>query len=419
MKKVLMLSGPSHGNALDGIAAGFAPMYEAQGYEFVLVNAYDAQGQEKLRTTLVKGNIAFALSLTGTHSDVTLTKADGQVANLWHTMNIPFLSLLGDGPFYFFDRHVALSPSHALGYGFADHLLVRKRYPKADGVSFVIPPAPLNTEPLDQIDFSAKVKGKLLFLKNGNSPHGLVAQWQRTMSPEIAQALLEMAEILTASDAIEDCHGTRIDDTVTSYYAERGIDIEPLTKLRLLLCAQLDDYVRRIKSNLLATVLSDYPVVINGFNWEHIDFSNKACTFIPGADWEKSRQMVRTGLGMIDMSPNTTHGLHDRITRSLGAYTTCLTNEQQMVTDGFGDLASRMTFKFNKESIRHRVEAALADPASTVELGVATSQHFRQRFTMENLARCTILVADSLRLAASTRLQDQQEYVVWPPSTLN
>jgi hypothetical protein len=188
--------------------------------------------------------------------------------------------------------------------------------------------------------------------------------------------------------------------------------------LRLLLTAHLDDYARRVKSNMLAEVLSDYPVVINGFNWEHIDFSNKRCTFIHGADWERSRQMVRTGLGVIDMSPNTSYGLHDRVARSLGAYTTCLTNEQHFVSDAFGDFAGRMTFKFNKESIRQRVEATLANPAATLELGVATSQQFRQRFPMENLAQCTILAAESMRLAAGGRPPETQEYIAWPPQAL-
>lgn len=412
-----MITGPSNGNALDGIAAGFAPMYEAQGYEFHIVNAFDPQGQEKLKALLIKGDVAFTLAMAGLSHDATMTK-DGKSVNLWESLNIPFISLLGDGPFYMFDRHVALTNVHALGYAFGDHLLLRKRYPNQRGTSFVLPPASLNLEPLDEIDFSAKLKGQLLFLKNGNSPHGLVAQWRRTLSAEITEALLEMAEILTSADAIDQCYGTRIDDVVTAYYAERGIDIEHLSSVRILLTAHLDDYVRRVKSNMMAEVLSDYPVVINGLNWEHIDFSNKRCTFIPGADWERSRRMVRTALGMIDMSPNTSYGLHDRVARSFGAYTACLTNEQHFVSDSFASFADRMTFKFNKESIRQRVEATLADPAATLELGVASSQQFRQRFSMENLARCTMLVADSVRLAAGKRPAETQEYIVWPPSLL-
>ncbi len=415
MKKVLMLTGPSHGNALDGIAAGFAPIYEAEGYEFHLLSVSLPGGADRLKQLLIEGNVAFAIAMAGIHGDPTLTRPDGVQDNLWKALRIPFISLLGDAPFYFFDRHVNLTTSHALGYSFADHLMLRKRLPAECGVSFVIPPAPLNMDPFEQVDFGAKLNGKLLFLKNGNDPKALVAQWKRTLSPSMSEALLEIAEALTAGEAIDHCYGTSIDDAVLAYFGQAGIDIESMPRLRLLLCAHLDDYVRRIKSNMMAEVLSDYPVVINGFNWEHLDFSNKRCTFIPGADWNRSRKMIRSALGMIDMSPNTAYGLHDRIVRSLGAHTICLTNEQHFFTEAFPDIHERMTFRFNKASIAERVEHTLANPRETINLGALAAEQFRQRFTPANLARCTILVADAIRLSIDARPVDTQEFIVWPP----
>ena len=359
-----------------------------------------------------------AMTIGGMNADSTIKTPDGKHGNLWEHLHIPCLSVMGDAPFYFLDRHILPSNAHGLAYGFADHVMLRKRLPHPKGLLAVMPPACLNVERFESVDFTAKQKGKLLFLKNGNDAPRLVDIWKRTLSPEMASALIEIADALTVGDAIDECFGTHIDDMVLAYFAERGFDIEAMPALRVLLDAHLDDYVRRIKSTMIAEVLSDYPVVIHGENWEHMDFSAKRCTFIPGSDWETSRGMIRNALGLIDMSPNTAYGLHDRVTRAFGTYTLCLTNEQQFVTDLLPSHHAQMTYRFNRESIGARVEYILENPRAALELGVATSEIFQQHYTASNLVRCTILAAETIRLSISSRRPEMQDFVVWPPTRL-
>src|SRR5690606_16485239 len=126
------------------------------------------------------------------------------------------------------------------------------------------------TEKCD-IDFRQKESGKLLFLKNGNDPEKLVLMWRDGMPAPTFLALSDLASDL-ASDLSSE-RGCDIDATVCAYLRERGWDVEEFTTLRLFFIAQLDDYLRRMKSTLVADVLADYPVEIHGFNWEHMDFS--------------------------------------------------------------------------------------------------------------------------------------------------
>jgi hypothetical protein len=418
MKTVLFLSSNSRGQALNATARSFTKMYEDRGYKFEFIDPYADGQMQRFKEVLHLKNVAFAMGMAGFTGDATLPKKDGSPANLWETLGIPFFSLLGDAPAYFFDRHVALTPAHTLLYGFPDHLMLRKRLPRIDGAMATMPPVAMSSVPFESIDFAKKLEGPLLFLKNGNDAPALVRAWQHSLQPNIAQALIEMADALTTGDAIDECHGTQIDDMIIAYYGQCGIDIETLPKLRVLLHAHLDDYVRRIKSTLMAQTLMDFPVVIHGENWEHLDFSKKRCTFIPGSDFERSNQMMRESLGVIDMSPNTSFALHDRVTRSFGAYTYCMTNEQQILTDALPAHHQEMTFRFNRDSIAERVNQAISNPRRTIEIGAESAEVFRARYTDENFVNFTALLADSVRQSMSARPENLQEFIVWPPALL-
>jgi hypothetical protein len=418
MKTVLFLSSTSRGGALNATALSFADMYRAHGYDFEFIDPKTDSEVKRFKEILHLKKVSFAMGMAGFTYDATLPKKDGTNVNLWETLGIPFFSLLGDAPSYFFDRHVSLTPAHALLYGFPDHLVLRKRLPCIKGAIATMPPVAMNAVPFESIDFAKKLEGRLLFLKNGNDAPALVRAWQQSLPPNVAKALIEMADALTNGDAIDECHGTQIDDMIIAYYAQCGIDIDTLPKLRVLLHAHLDDYARRIKSALIARTLMDFPVVIHGENWEHLDFSKKRCTFIPGSDFERSNQMMRESLGVIDMSPNTGLALHDRVTRSFGAYTYCMTNEQQILSEALPSLHQQMTFRFNRDSIAERVNEAINNPRRTIEIGAEGAEIFRARYTEENFVNFTALLADSVRQAMAPRPENLQEFIVWPPTLL-
>jgi hypothetical protein len=417
MRKVLLVTATSRGDALTAIGRALEPMYAEQGYILEVVDLNRPDVSSYLGTELNSGNVTFVLSNAGLLCDSTLQNQPGGPVNLWEATKIPLLSLLSDSPAYFFDRHVVQGPSTALIYGFPDHLMMRKRLPLLRGAIGSPPPCILNDVPFDEVDFATKAKGQVFFLKNGNDPRKLVQQWHDTLQPTVAQALTELGELLT-TEHIDNCGGTLIDDAITLYFADRGIDIEHLTRMRLLCLGHLDDYVRRVKSTMMAEALMDFPVVIHGDNWEHLDFTGKHCTFISGVDYERSRLLVRDSLGMIDMSPNTSYGPHDRLVRSYGAHTLCVSNEQNFLTDTFPDQHAQMTFRFNKDSIRERVSQMLENPVKTLELGAQAAMTFRQRYSTANHVRYMAMMAETVRQSSGTRARGQQDFLNWPPTVI-
>ena len=157
------------------------------------------------------------------------------------------------------------------------------------------------------------------------------------------------------------------------------MDIEGQPALRLLCIAQLDDYLRRVKSNLMAEVLMDFPIDMFGHNWEHLDFRGKRINFTSGGDYTKSGPMIRDSLGVIDMSPNTSRAPHERPLRAFGSYTLCLTNKQQFFFDNVAHAAD-FSFAFDKDDLRQKVADVIAHPARYVEIGAAAAQDFRDKF---------------------------------------
>src|SRR5262249_16009013 len=150
---------------------------------------------------------------------------------------------------------------------------------------------------------------------------------RQAMPATTFEMLIELASELAARiGADSDCD---IDASVCEYFSNRGFHVEEFAGLRLFFVAQLDDYLRRIKSTLVADTIADFPVEIHGFNWEHMDFSGRRGKYIPGGDYSESRKWIIDSLGIIDMSPNTSRAPHDRAMRAFGLFSLCLTNEQR------------------------------------------------------------------------------------------
>lgn len=264
-----------------------------------------------------------------------------------------------------------------------------------------------------QIDFARKERGTLLFLKNGNDPERLIASWQKAMPPDTFLLLTDLARSL--SEGIAGPLGDDIDSLVTSSFRARGWDVSEFANLRLYFVAQLDDYLRRIKSMMMADVLADFPVKIQGNNWEHVDFTRRRATYIKGGDYSQSRQQIVDALGLVDMSPNTQRAPHDRPMRAFGLWTLCLTNRQSFF-EAHAAHAGEFTFRFDREELAAKIADVLAHPARYVELGAATAEEFRKDRHPIQFAEYLLATASHVRLACGPRPQGLQEYFIWPPS---
>jgi hypothetical protein len=392
-------------DALGAAGRAHRTLFESLGYDFIEVDFAQPGAQELLNRAIQERSIEFAYSVAGVGADMRGTTSAGKELNLWEGIGVPFISLKGDSPAYYFARHVMPSPWHACLYFFPEHLELRRRFPMTPALYGLVPPRPFDMTDKREIDFRKKEKGKLLFLK--------IQIWRDAMPATTFITLTDLAGELF--NGINTEVGYDIDAFVTTYFLDKGWDIGEFVNLRLFFVAQLDDYLRRIKSTMVADVLADFPVEIHGFNWDHFDFSHRRATFVPGGDYTESKQRIIDSLGIVDMSPNTQRAPHDRAMRAFGLWTLCVTNEQRFFKEQFTN-SEMFSYRFEKDHLAGKIADVLAHPKRFVELGRDVAEQFRRHRQPGDFAQFMLDTASHIRLGSGPRPAGLQDFFVWPPT---
>jgi hypothetical protein len=410
--KVLFLSGSTRGGALEGIGRAFAPVLRELDLEMIEISLFNLAPLLSLLQSPDALKIRFVLSWAGMGMDIGV-EDNGQKINVWQELGIPLITLHGDSPSYFFDRHNVPGNRFISLYGFAEHCDLRRRLPARNGPIGVLQPVLLDRIAPDDFDPKAKRDGTLLFLKNGRDPAAIRQMWVGGVAPQVRGALFELADEL--EDHLDCASHLRIDDAVTQYFAQRELDIEQFVNLRLFFIAQLDDYIRAVKCARMAEWLMDFPVQIRGNNWGHLDFSGRKASYIDDCNYMDSIRLIRGSLGMIDVSPNTSSTPHDRVMRAYGSSTLCLTNAGQAFTSGLPH-EDELTFSFTKDSLQSKVAALLADKSSAVDKGIAVAEAFERLYPPARAFERMLEYAAFARLdQTKSRLPGFQDFFLWPP----
>jgi hypothetical protein len=413
---VLLLAGDGENDAIDGLLREYQAVFKEKGRDARLVNLSNGSvSPQALHDLVSSGDVAYALSYLGIGAGITLNVPGdpNSPLNLWDYFGIPVLKLNGDIPAYFAERHEA-PPATSINIYYArefHHYAERWIGRGQAGVLNVWrPPFPISCIGSDQVDRARKRNGRIIFLKNGNSPNALVEQWRTMLPRAVSRCLVELCEELRP--ACLDSAIVYLDDLVLAGMARRGYSANLPPRLIHFFVAQIDDYYRRIKSTMIAEALLDYPVVVQGRNWEHVNFYGRKAVLVPGASFADSLKVYQRELGVIDMSPNINSAPHDRVTRSAGTYSLCLTNRQQWLLDDFPEFG-KMAFAFKPDSIRECVEGALQRPEEYVDLGVAFGRRARELWSVDRVVDKLNEAAELGMLLHAAPRPQLQPYFAW------
>jgi hypothetical protein len=416
VEKVLYLSGSTRGDTLEEIGRSLGRDFGLFDIEFEEISLRDRPGLIDTLRRVDFYRVKLIYSFCAMGMDLPLCRPDGTEFDFWRELGIPFFTLHGDSPAYFFDRHVVKDTKFITLYGFAEHCQLRRRLPNLNGPIGTVWPGVLNEIPIEQMDIAKKKNGTLRFLKNGKDPAQIKRFWASCLEPRLLEAIHDLAAELERD--LNDPACNQIDDIVIRYFADAGFDIEHMFNLRLFFIAQLDDYLRAVKCTRMAEALMDFPVEIRGNNWSHVDFTGRKATYIDECDYSKSIGLIRECLGLIDVSPNTVSRPHDRFLRACGANTLCLTNHQQFLEDL--PHSDRLSFGFDKEDLQQKVAYLLDHKDAAVEMGVEAaaaykSRHPRIEQVRKMLEYASVAKLDNLR----QRPSGSQDFFVWPPARLH
>ena len=413
-KIVLALSGGGANNAIRGMIEEYTSPLRDLGLSVVDVKMESAELQYAVEQ-IAAGKVAFALTWLGIGQDIPVVLGPDRARNnVWEAFRVPLLKLHGDSPAYFVDRHSDVPRTSVNLYAASEFVHFRRRWlPQAKALTAVVPPMPLAPIERSRIDLATRRKGRLVFLKNGNSPSQLRQLWRDRLPKSVATLLESMTEEIVPI-------GLRpgplyVGDRIADFLAARGIQPESTGNLVLFFTAQIDDYLRRVKSQMIAEALLDLPVIIQGNLWEHVNFSGRRAKLLPGQDFESSRRIFSDELGIIDMSPNLDGGPHERVMRGAGSYACVLTNRQGWLTAALGEF-EELTFEFNSDSIRAKANEAISNPDRFVDTGVAFGDRFREIYSRQAYANAIVDLAELAALQCSVEKPVIQPFFVWPES---
>lgn len=412
-KSVFVFAAGGANNAIRGLMTEFGNALSSIGLPVVQIALEETAEIQYAIDQIVRGQVRFALTWLGVGQDFSvLVGEERREANAWDTLRVPLLKIHADHPAYFSDRHRDVPQTSVNLYMAAEFAHFRRRWmPDTRTLSAVIPPWPMSPLPHAEIDLAKRRKGTLVFLKNGNSPAQLKALWREHLTPTVASLVTSLAD-----DAL--AVGLRpgplhVGDLAAEAMAAHGIDAESALPLVPFLTAQLDDYLRRMKSEMIANALLDFPVIVQGGAWEHVDFTGRRARLAPGEDFIASRRIFTDELGVIDMSPNMDTEPHERVQRAAGSYSLVLTNAQSWIERGFPEHRD-LTFEFDPDSIRDRIADVVAHKERYLDLGVSFGERFRELHPMEAFARRVATVAELAVLAYAAEKPAIQPFFLWP-----
>lgn len=411
---VIVFSGKGANDAIAGLMSDYGSVLEKAGYAVIHVSFEPAELDYALRL-MEGGEVAFAMTWLGIGQDLAAKpKASGAAINVFDALQIPLVKLQGDLPAYYIDFHRDIPRNSINLYQAREFLEFRKKWiPEATTFASTIPPMAMIPMELEKVNSKARQEGTLFFLKNGNSPDELARAWDRNLPSRTAATLRNMSQELQINCL--NSSTIHLGDLVASFLEQHGVAAPIPKRFVWFMSAQMDDYLRRVKSTLIAEALLEFPVVVQGSFWDHIDFTGQRARLAPGTSVFESHEIVLNELGVIDMSANVNTWPHDRVQRAAGAYSLVLTNRQQWLTERFPEF-TELTFDFSLESIADRVSDVLSHPGRYVDLAIAFGDRFRQIFPREAVAdRISLLVAHA-RLMWSEPKPTLQNFFVWSKS---
>lgn len=411
---ILCFSAGSEGNALAELIKGLMRPLEAMASRVELFNVNSAHWQGNLEETL-REPVWFAASFFAIGQDVQ-TIRDGKSVSLWEAGGIPFVRFFGDLPAYFPDRHLRRYRNSINGYFHQSHAAFHRRWFADPALSVLLPPIMFDPMPLDRVDRKSKLSGRIIFPKNGNSPGQLIDYWRQALPPLLCGALENLGEESIGKDWIdrEPC----LDERLIEYFDAVGVDITTERAGMCFLIAQLDDYIRRVKSTMIAESLLDLPVTIRGRFWDHVNFRNKRATHDPDSDMARTLALIDQAPAIVDMSPNTQFAPHDRVCRAAGRRTAFLTNRQEFL-NALLPSPERFTFTFEKDAIRNCVEQYVDHPEQAIDLGIEQASSFRKLFHDGDFTQSLLLAVQMCALRIGERPAGTQNFVNFPPRLFN
>lgn len=253
----------------------------------------------KLDSRLKQGRPDFCFSFQGIGMGFSIDSG-----NLWSSLNVPFISSMGDAPYYSPSLHRASGASLFHLYACEDFYNFYCEYLRGKNFSTVLPCGYPSNPHADDIAWQERDL-ELVFVKSGVNPEAIRAPWAEL--PKLMREVLEEA----SASALAGQTAT-IGQIVANAYRARQIHFGERLALFLRSCQHVDSYVRAVRADRMARQVMRHGGHVFG-DWPHLDKANTRAVFhgaLPAKELNKLYARSRT---LVNTAPCTMTGIHERI----------------------------------------------------------------------------------------------------------
>lgn len=356
--------------SVPGIPGYISRCWREQGIDVVDIDFSIAGWQQRLLECLATSDFRFAAVASGIGLAL---QENGQ--NFWRHRRVPVFCLHYNHPAY---RHAVerdLPPNIVLGYMFRDHALFQHEHIRSENLVTSIHYGAPDIAGTAREDAEVRV----VFSKTGNDPAELERIWRDL--PLLAPILFDLVDEV----GLGNC--AAFPSAIAKICAAHGFEVQPFGTLCRFLIAQLDDYVRRRKSTMIAQAVKPFPVDVFGRSWEHVTASGTGRARFHGpVPSPVLDEAIAGATAMLNMNPNVELSAHDRFFVALGAGKAPISDANQFTRENFPELLP-YSFEFTPDSIAAAIERVFAQPHAARECALAARATARARFSTEDAAR--------------------------------
>jgi len=412
-KVILILAGSGANDAINAVCKQKEAAFHLAAKKTYYIDASLPDFAQKLEDALLNYEIEFVFSYLGIGSDLCWKLPDSeQLINVWEYHNIPFIKLQSDLPSYFIQRHGPVPKTSINIYASPELAQVQTWYYQEQKTPHVInKPIVFDRQSIENIDFSQRSNGTLVFLKNGNNPNQLLDMWERNLPHSMAQDLFDLAQSLLP--AVLRCEPINVFGAIVDFVTAKMGNALACRDMVRLYSAQLDDFFRRIKSTMVAESLKKFPVKIIGSHWEHVNDGESVAKFSNDINFSvHSKEIFANELGLIDMTPNLDLNVHDRFCRAVGNYAFILTNKTSWMQEVFPEF-NDYTYIFDKEQFESKVEFLLNNKELVIEQGKLLGTLANERMNNLDFVNPLIEAAEKMKFMHQQQKPHMQDFYVW------
>ena len=283
----------------------FANRAKLYGISVTVIDLLGEGWPDKLNACLAAGQPVFCFSFQGFGMGLSV-----EAGNLWTSLNVPFISLMGDAPFHSPGLHSSEGSGLYHLYASEDFQQVYRDIMNGRNFSAVCrgfyPPNPL----ADQTPWHDRDL-EIVYVKTGVDPKARRAKW--TTLPDKIRGVIEDASAVALAGQKK-----TIGQIVVDAFAAHTMRFGESKALLLRVCSEVDAYVRAVRAERMLWEVMRHGGHIFG-NWAHIEKTNSRAKFHGPIPADQLDQVYARSRILLNISPCTLNFVHERIVSALMA----------------------------------------------------------------------------------------------------